>query len=309
MNKSNKEFVHVPVLAKEVMESLDCQKGMKVADLTLGLGGHAEMFCKKVGKGGLVVGMDRDQKAIDRAEEKLGRFKQMKFKHGNFKDVGRMVMKNGLGEFDAVLVDLGVSSMQLDDERRGFSFMRNGRLDMRMDESQQLSAMKVVNNWEETELRNIFQKYGEEKKAGMIAKAIIKARPVKSTQELAELIERVKPRLGAKIHPATKVFQAIRMTVNDEIAAIKKMLPQVLEMLKPGGRLAVISFHSLEDREVKKWMKEEGEKCKCEKGSPICQCEGARMKILTKKPIVASEEETSENSRSRSAKLRVAEKI
>ncbi|MGB9911178.1 MAG: 16S rRNA (cytosine(1402)-N(4))-methyltransferase RsmH [Microgenomates group bacterium] len=303
------KIFHKPVLLNKVIELLVVKKGGKYIDATVGGGGYALEIVKR---GGKILGIDCDPEAIQAAGENLSLacppLKQEKFAsrvnsswrlvRGNFREIKKIAQKEGFGRVEGIIFDLGVSWHQLEEGRRGFSFRKEGPLDMRMDPSLKITAGDLVNNLSENELTKIFLKFGEEKRARRIAEAICRARqlkPITTTQELVEIILRALPKGKRKKHPARKCFQALRITVNNELENLKEALPQAEDLLKPGGRLLIISFHSLEDRIVKNFFNEEFKK--------------GKLKILTKKPIRPTEEEKKENPKSRSAKLRVAEKI
>lgn len=305
-----KDSIHKPVLLKEIIEFLNIKKGGKYIDATVGSGGHSLEIIKK---GGIVLGIDCDPWAVKAAREFLSSacptlkrggsalgFKNLwRLAQGNFRDLKKIALKNDFYPVEGIIFDLGVSSYQLEVGERGFSFRREGPLDMRMDPKLKVTAADLINTLSENEITEIFKKFGEEKYARRIARGICRAReirPIKTTKELVEIIIRNLPRgERRKKHPARKCFQALRIVVNDELGNLKEALPQAIELLKKGGRLAVISFHSLEDRIVKNFFKEEEKK--------------GNLKILTKKPIRPTEEEKKLNPRSRSAKLRVAQKI
>jgi len=288
---------HTPVLFKEVLDFFDPKPGQNFVDGTLGHGGHAGGILERTSPDGRLLGIDRDGQAIEMAKERLAKFdKRVTYVRGSYDQIKDLVYDNRFPKIHGVLLDLGFSTGHISDPRRGFSFQTSGPLDMRYDQSSGLTAAEVVNSWPEDELSRIFRQLGEERHARKIAKAIYKARrknKFTTTLELAECISSVVPRRG-KIHPATKVFQALRIAVNDELEIIKKALPDCINVLEPGGKLVVISFHSLEDRIVKKYFKEQSDK---------------NLKILTKKVIKPGREEILANSASRSAKLRVAERM
>jgi len=283
-----------------------------VLDGTLGLGGHAAEILKRLPRG-RYVGLDQDVDALQHAGRALKGDPRVTLCQANFADLLDVLTNLGLSEVDSVLMDIGVSSLQLDSASRGFSFQQSGPLDMRMDQSAPLTAADVVNQYPEEKLAKIFWEYGEEPKGRALARAIVKARgekPFSTTEELAALAKRVLYKPGPQKHPATRLFQAIRMEVNRELQALEKGLASALRVLKPGGRMAVISFHSLEDRLVKQFFRREAVDCVCPPEIPLCQCgHKASLKILTGKPVTASEAEIESNPRSRSAKLRVAEKL
>lgn len=308
--------MHKSVLLQETIDLLKVKEGDLVIDATAGAGGHTRALATAAGLSGAVLALDRDEEALEIARNVI-RGENVTFVQTNFADVASVARENNFDQVDAILADLGVSSMQLDQAARGFSLKTRGVLDMRMDQGQELSAFEVVNNYSENELAEIFFKYGEEQQARKVAKAIVEARKVKEirwTDQLAEVVRGVvRPHRGPggkKIDPATKVFQAIRIEVNQELKNIESALPQMVSVLKKGGRIAIISFHSLEDRIVKNFFREEARGCVCPPDYPQCVCGlEPKLKIITRRPITASEEEINLNPRSRSAKLRVAEKI
>ena len=288
--------IHIPVLLNDVVRSLAPKPGESYLDLTAGYGGHADRILEVTQNYNAAVLNDRDQNAIDYLNAKYQKEKPV-FMHDDFYSTALRLVENG-DKFDMILADFGVSSPQLDNLERGFSFTKEARLDMRMDESQELDAWEVVNRWSEKKLCDIFERYGEERpgRAKLLAREIVFNRPIDTTTQLADLIKSKSP--YSHTHPATKVFQAIRIAVNDELGIIEKTLPLLPKLLDKGGRVAIISFHSLEDRLVKDYFKEVS--------SLGLESE---LRILTKKPIVAAEDELVNNPRARSAKLRVAEKI
>jgi 16S rRNA (cytosine1402-N4)-methyltransferase len=309
------EFTHTPVLLEECMEALNIRPDGIYVDGTLGRAGHSLEIAKRLGKGGRLVGIDRDEAAIDAARERLAPYSdRVALVRGNFRDLESILASLDIAGADGMLFDLGVSSPQLDDASRGFSYMHDAPLDMRMDGRQSLTARTVVNEWSYDELRRILYDYGEERYAPQIAKAIVRRRaerPIETTLELADIIRSSMPPASRreKQHPAKRSFQAIRIAVNDELGAIPPMLSAAADMLNTGGRLAVISFHSLEDRIIKQTMKELATGCICPPDFPVCVCgRKPKINILTKKPVVAGDEELRDNPRSRSAKLRVAER-
>ncbi len=280
---------HIPVLAKEILDQLQLKPGMTVVDGTVGLGGHAALMLQQIGPNGKLIGFDRDARNLALAKDNLKQFSsQVTLVNDSFAH-----MSEHVAQADAILLDLGFSSVHVDDPTRGFSFMTDGPLDMRYDQRQTLTAEAIVNSWSRDELATLFRRYGEEPRAVQIAKAIFEARReqrITTTGQLADIVSAVVPRRG-KTHPATKVFQALRIAVNDELGEVEKGLAAVVNVLKPGGRLAVISFHSLEDRTVKLWLKKQ-----------------ETFVSLSKKPIVPTRAEVISNPRARSAKLRVAER-
>lgn len=316
---------HVPVLFEEVREMLHLEKGMVVIDATLGGGGHASMMLAEVLPTGKVVAFDVDQEALDRFKlrvstdtllaqaSKEGRLVLVR---GNYSEIATHLERLGVGLVDVILADLGFSSDQIESSERGLSFQEVGPLDMRLDQSKSLTAAHIVNTYAVEDLERILREYGDEGEARRIARALLKQREVKpfeTTEELRTLIEEVYPkklRYAQKIHPATKTFQALRIAVNDEFTHLEEFLNQSVRSLKKGGRLAVITFHSGEDKRVKQFMKEQATGCICPPNFPVCRCgQVPKVKILTKKPIIAKEEEVVKNPRSRSAKLRSVEKV
>jgi 16S rRNA (cytosine1402-N4)-methyltransferase len=309
---------HVPVLLNEVIKYLDPRPNQNFIDCTLGGGGHTAEILKKTSPNGKVLGIDLDSRAIETAKEKISSQKlkadRLIAVQNNFKNLKEIVLQNNFQNISGILIDLGFSSMEIADPKKGFSFQIDAPLDMRYGE-EGITAEEIVNHAREKELEKIFREYGEERFPGRIAREICEARKtrsIKTTFQLVEVIARVVPKKFqyGRIHFATKVFQGLRIAVNDELESLKKVLPEAMEILAPGGRLVVISFHSLEDRIVKQFFKKESSDCVCPKSVPVCQCgHEAILKILNKKPIVPSEEEATKNPRSRSAKLRVAERL
>ena len=292
-----KDF-HQPVLLKEVIQYLRIKKEGKYIDATVGGSGHARAILKL---GGNILGLDCDPEALDHAREYLTTAcpgTSWRLVKGNFRDLTKIVQAKDFAPVDGILLDLGVSSYQLETPQRGFSFKADYPLDMRMDPDLKVTAADLINGLNKGELKELFQKFGEEKLARRLAEAIVDARrlgQIKTCRQLSEIIVRAAGKFKTRIHPATRVFQALRMAVNDELNNLREVLPQALNLLKTGGRLMVISFHSGEDRIVKNFFKE-----KVEEG---------KLKIITKKPVTSSQEERKENPRSRSAKLRIGEKI
>ncbi len=308
-------FSHKPVLLAECIQALNIRPDGIYLDGTLGRAGHSREIAQRLTTGRLIC-VDRDQAALDAAQERLAPWKdRVTFVHSNFCRLDAILEGLHLSGVDGMLFDLGVSSPQLDDAARGFSYMADAPLDMRMDRSDSLTARTVVNQWPQEELRRILWQYGEERYASAIAGALVRARerrPVETTLELVELIKSAMPAaaLREKQHPAKRSFQAIRIAVNDELGAVHQMIQEAVPRLRAGGRLAVISFHSLEDRIVKNGMAQFARGCTCPPDFPVCVCgKQPQIKVMTKKPIVSSAEELEENPRARSAKLRVAEKL
>ena len=309
------EVKHISVLLNECIENLNIKPDGIYVDGTLGLGGHSEQILKRLDTGRL-IGIDRDESAIRRTGERLAQYAdKMTLVHGNFCDVSQILDELGIAAVDGMLFDLGVSSPQLDETQRGFSYMHDAPLDMRMDATSGLSAWNVVNEWPESELKRILYEYGEERYAPQIAAAIERVRsdrPIETTLELVDIIKSAMPEraLREKQHPAKRSFQAIRIAVNDELGAVSRMMRASIDHLNPGGRLCVITFHSLEDRIVKNAMLDAAKGCTCPPSFPVCVCgRTPKIQVLTKKPIIATMEEVRENPRARSAKLRVAVKL
>lgn len=307
------EFRHKPVMLKECIEELNIKPNGIYVDGTLGGAGHSEEILKKLNTDGLLVGIDRDEDALKSARQKLSKYENVRYVHGNHDDIKNILDEAGIDKVNGILLDLGVSSYQLDERNRGFSYMGNAKLDMRMDQSQDLTAEIVVNEYSEEKLTNLIFEYGEERFAKNIAKNICKKRKenkITTTEELVEIIRASIPLSKQNDgHPAKRTFQAIRIEVNNEIEPLKNTIKNSIKALAENGRLAVITFHSLEDRAVKEAMIEMEGKCTCPKDLPYCVCNYVSWgKVLTKKPILPTKEEQEENSRSKSAKLRVFER-
>ncbi len=308
------EYTHKPVLLDACIEALAIRPDGVYVDGTLGRAGHSREIAQRLATGRLIC-IDRDMAAIDAARERLAPWMDhVTLVHQNFAELGDVLREAGVAGADGMLFDLGVSSPQLDDASRGFSYMQDAPLDMRMDTQAPLTAYEVVNDWSADQLRRIFYEYGEERYAPAIARAIVRAReerPIATTLELVDVIKGAMPpaALREKQHPAKRSFQAIRIAVNGELDALPPMLRSAVDGLRPGGRLAVITFHSLEDRIVKRTMQDLSRGCTCPPEFPVCVCgKKPQVKLLTRKPIVAGPEELAENPRARSAKLRVAER-
>ena len=303
------EFNHIPVLLKECIEELKIKEDGIYVDGTMGGAGHSIEIVKKLSENGLLIGIDRDEDAIKVAKDRLKTFKNVEYYNDNHDNIKTIL--NGR-KVDGILLDLGVSSYQIDDESRGFSYTKETNLDMRMDKTQNLTAEKVINTYSEDDLANIIFEYGEEKFARKIARNICeyrKEKDIKTTKQLVEIIEKSIP-YKEDGHPAKRTFQAIRIEVNNEIKPLYNTITDSIECLKQGGRLCVITFHSLEDRAVKKAYADNIGKCTCPKDLPYCICGNKKMgEIITKKPIIPTKEEIEKNPRSKSAKLRVFEKI
>ena len=301
---------HVPVLVDEVMTGLQVQPGGRYLDATLGAGGHTASILRASAPDGQVLGLDTDPEAVSFSLQLLRPFgDRIIAQVANFRNLENVVTALGFRSVDGVLLDLGFSSRQLADARRGFSFMLDGPLDMRLDTKQEETAADLVNHLPEAELADLLWRYGEERHSRRIARIIVRARPISSTRQLAELISR---EMGqrARIHPATKAFQALRIAVNNELENLSQALPQARNVLRSGGRLAVISFHSLEDRVVKHFYQQEAQDCICPPETPICICQHrATLRVISRKPIRPSGKEVTANPRSRSARLRIAERL
>ena len=309
------EAKHVSVLLPECIDSLNIRPEGVYVDGTLGMGGHSEEIAKRLTTGKL-IGIDRDETAIRRAGERLRPYgDRVQLVHGNFRDTAEILDDLGIEAVDGMLFDLGVSSPQLDESERGFSYMHDAPLDMRMDETDNLNAWFIVNRWPEEKLRRILYDYGEERCAPRIAAAIVRERErreIRTTLQFVEVIRSAMPAaaLREKQHPAKRTFQAIRIAVNDELEAVRAMMATAPDKLRPGGRIAVISFHSLEDRIVKTGIAARENGCTCPREFPVCTCGFVQtLRSVTRKPILPSPEELEANPRSRSAKLRVAERI
>ncbi len=307
------EFKHKPVLLWECIEGLNIKKDGIYVDGTLGGAGHSKQILKKLSNKGMLIGIDRDLEALEAAKENLKEFKNVKYIHGNHDDIDEILKDLQINGVDGLLLDLGVSSYQLDERNRGFSYLGENELDMRMDKTQELTAKDVVNNYSEEKLANIIYEYGEERFSRNIAKNICIARKqkeIETTAELVNIIEKSIPKSKQKDgHPAKRTFQAIRIEVNNEIKPLYNTVLKSIKALNPGGRLCIITFHSLEDRAVKKAYIEAEGRCTCPKDLPYCICNAVSYgKIINKKPIVATKEEQEQNSRSKSAKLRIFER-
>ena len=310
------EFQHKSVLLQECIDALNIRPDGIYLDGTLGGAGHSSQIARRLTEGGRLIGVDRDRTALAAAKERLAPYAdRVTLVHSNFAEIDAILDSLGIPAVDGMLFDLGVSSPQLDDASRGFSYMADAPLDMRMDKDDALTAGEVVNTWPQGELRRILYDYGEERYAPQIAAAICRARekaPVETTLELVDIIRSTMPAqaLREKQHPAKRSFQAIRIAVNDELGAVSRMMQAAVGRLNPGGRLAVITFHSLEDRIVKSEMQQAARGCTCPPEFPVCVCgKKPLVKLVTRKPIVSGPAELEENPRARSAKLRVAEKL
>ena len=308
------KFEHKPVMLQECIEGLQIKPNGIYVDGTMGGAGHSIEIVKRLSKDGRLIGIDRDEEALNASKERLAEYKNVTYIHDNHDNIKEILQKLEINQVDGILLDLGVSSYQLDERNRGFSYLGENELDMRMDKSQELTAKRVVNYYSEKALANIIYEYGEERFSRQIAKNICdyrKEKTITTTKELVEIIEKSIPKSKQNDgHPAKRTFQAIRIEVNNEIKPLYNTVKDCIDSLKPQGRLCIITFHSLEDRAVKNAYIEAKGKCTCPSDLPYCVC-GAKTlgKIITKKPIIATEEEQEENSRSKSAKLRIFEKI
>jgi 16S rRNA (cytosine1402-N4)-methyltransferase len=318
------QTVHIPVMLEEVLKYLQPRAGGQYVDGTIGSGGHTEAILERSAPGGRVLGIDSDAQALARVEKRLAsavRDGRLVLVRGNFAELARIVNEAGfVSSVDGVLLDLGFSSNQMEDPQRGFSFSVDGPLDMRLDQSQELSAAELVNNASEQELADIFWRYGEETRSRQVAWRIVRERsrgPITQTAQLARIVSAGVPYKPGMIHPATRVFQALRIAVNAELERLEAALPQIVDVLSAGqtgdaegggGRMIIISFHSLEDRLVKGFMRREAMDCICPPGLPVCVCNHkARLRLLTPKPVTPAKHEVQGNPRARSAKLRAAE--
>jgi len=310
---------HIPVLMDEVMEGLQIGPGMKVIDCTLGGGGHCAQFLEHIAPTGKVLGIDADPQAIIRIQKRFPQAiadQRLSLIQSPYVALEKIVNQTPFENFqkvDAIFLDLGVSSFQLDSPERGFSFSYNGPLDMRMDPGQNLDAAQIVNHWSEHEIAHIIYIYGQEHQSRRIARAIVQQRPLKDTAHLAQIVSKAKggrQQSKGKIHPATLTFQALRIAVNEELSQIEAVLPTCLALLKPGGRLGVISFHSLEDGIIKRWIRTESQEYISDPNHPYGGDEKeSTLRIITRKPITPTSDELTKNPRSRSAKFRIAERL
>lgn len=310
------EFKHTSVLLDECIENLNIKPDGIYVDGTLGGGGHSSVICQHLSENGTLIGIDRDRDALNAASKRLEPYKCNKiFVQSNYSDIKSVLAERNIEGIDGALLDLGVSSFQLDNKDRGFSYMQKAPLDMRMNADDSFSAYDVINDYSEKELADIIKKYGEERWASRIASFVVKARkdkPIEDTEELVEIIKKAIPAAARREgpHPAKRTFQAIRIEVNDELGQLERAAEEFCDVLNPEGRLAIITFHSLEDRIIKEAFARRANPCTCPKEFPICVCgKVADIKKVTGKPIVPTDEELEANPRARSAKLRVAEKL
>ena len=312
MEKIGNDY-HIPVLYYETLDNLVINPDGIYIDCTLGGGSHSEGILERLSDKGLLISIDQDSNAIEYSKKRLGRFSsKWKVFKGNFENIDTIAYMAGVDKVDGILMDIGVSSKQLDDPERGFSYRYDVKLDMRMNTDQKISAYDVVNTYSEEQLSKIIFEYGEERYARKIAKLIVEERksfPIEKTSDLIALIKRAYPERSSK-HPAKKTFQAIRIEVNRELEVLENAMSKAVELLKVGGRLAIITFHSLEDRIVKNKFKDLATACKCPKDIPICVCGGVKkFEIITKKPIIPVDDELKNNNRAHSSKLRILERI
>lgn len=306
------EFNHKSVMLTECINGLNINPNGIYVDGTMGGAGHSREIVKLISEKGLLIGIDRDKEALCVAQERLKEYPNVKYVHDNHDNIKEILENLDIQEVDGILLDLGVSSYQLDERNRGFSYIGEGELDMRMDQTQKLTAKDVVNKYSEESLARIIFEYGEERFSRLIAKKIVEYRKeklIETTGELVNIIENVVPRKKGEGHPAKRTFQAIRIEVNDEIKPLYNTIIDSINCLKSGGRLCVLTFHSLEDRAVKNAFLDSAGKCTCPPGLPYCVCGAvSNGKIITRKPLLPTEEEMEQNSRSKSAKLRIFEK-
>lgn len=303
-------YEHKPVLLDASINFLNIQDRDGVwVDTTLGLGGHSEAILKKITLGSLLIGIDQDAESIEIASRRLKDYKNFIPVYSNFRNLDIILAQNKVEEIDGIIFDMGISSYQIEKSGRGFSFLTNDKIDMRMDIRQKLSADYVVNHYSEKKLDRVIKEYGEDRNHKKLAKAIIDSRPIRTTKQLAEIAMKINKK-ERRIHPATRLFQAIRIEVNDELNSLKEGLTKAIKFLRKRARIVVITFHSLEDKIVKQIFYRESRDCICENKRLVCNCGHKKvLKILTKKPVIPDENEIRNNPRARSAHLRVAEKI
>jgi len=309
------DYKHKPVLLQETIDSLNCKKDGIYIDGTLGRGGHTEEILKRLQGSGQVIAIDRDLQAIKKVKERLIDYNNLNLIHDNYVNIPEVLRGLYIEKVDGMIFDIGVSSPQFDDPDRGFSYNYDAPLDMRMNKKQKLNAAEIVNKYSQDDLHKIIREYGEERWASRIASFIVDFRqkdPINTTHDLVEVIKAAIPASARRSggHPARRTFQALRIATNNELDQLKDMIGNIIPYLKPGGRICIISFHSLEDRIVKHEFKRLAKKCVCPSDFPICVCDKkSQLKVISRKPIMASESELEENPRARSAKLRVAEKL
>ena len=307
------EFKHYTVMKNEAVDALECRDGLVYVDCTLGGGGHSELILQRIQPNGRLIAFDIDDDAIQAASERLKNYNNLTIVKSSYTNIKKVLHNLGIEKITGgVLFDLGASYHQFNKAERGFSFSKEAPLDMRFNQDAEFSAYDVVNSYKEDDLVRIFSEYGEERFSKRIAKKIIEQRKlqkIETTTELADLIKNCTPKVKSSIHPATRVFQAIRIEVNQELTNVKNTLNDVLDLIEIGGIISVISFHSLEDRIVKNLFKYHSQRCHCEKNQMICTCPPPRLELVNKKPIIAGDKEIKENPPSRSAKLRIAKCI
>jgi 16S rRNA (cytosine1402-N4)-methyltransferase len=303
--------VHEPVLLEECLAALDIQRGGRYVDCTVGGGGHAAAILEEASPGGRLLGIDADPRAVKAARGRLRSYgKDVVLVNENFKYLENICIRYGFRPVNGVLLDLGMSSLQLGEEGRGFSFRQDSPLDMRFSDAQPVTAADIVNTYDETRLAGLLHRYGEERRSRQIARRIVERRPLRTTLELARVVEQAAGGARGRIHPATRTFQALRMAVNEELENLELALDQALNVLGAGGRIVVISFHSLEDRVVKSFFRREAQACICPPGMPACVCDHSpRLRTVSRKAIRPSPAEVRSNRRSRSARMRVGERI
>ncbi|MDD3437422.1 MAG: 16S rRNA (cytosine(1402)-N(4))-methyltransferase RsmH [Candidatus Gastranaerophilales bacterium] len=313
LSSHNSPFTHYTVMPNEAVDMLECKDGLIYVDATLGGGGHSELILQKIQPSGQLISFDVDEDAVLAASERLKDYKNLTIVKDSYTNIKKILQALKIKKITGgILFDLGASYHQLTKSERGFSFSKDAPLDMRFNQDNDFSAFDVVNSYSEADLVRIFSEYGEERFSKRIAKKIVEQRrvkPIKTTCELADLIVHATPKIKSSIHPATRVFQAIRIEVNQELTNVKKILDDMLDLLDDGAIISIISFHSLEDRIVKNFFKYHAQKCRCEKNQMICTCGPPKLEIITKKPVLASKNEVRENPPSRSAKLRAARRI
>ena len=309
------DFKHISVLLEESVQNLNINKDGVYVDCTMGGGGHSEKIVSQLSSAGVLIGIDRDTEALQAAGKRLEQYTNVMYVHDNFHNIKDILAQKGIDAADGIIADLGVSSYQLDNRGRGFSYMEDARLDMRMDATASFDAYELVNTYSEQQLADVIFKYGEERFSRKIAKLIAERRqtaPIETTLELVDIIKRAIPEKFRQkgSHPAKRTFQAIRIEVNAELEPLAQAVEDMFDCLKPGGRLSIITFHSLEDRIVKTVYQKLAQGCTCPPDFPVCVCgKTPRGKIVTRKPILPSDDECEQNSRSKSAKLRIIEKI